>query len=285
MKEFNFLDILLDNPNPVKKVEEETKTSPPQLAKIDPIENSSESKSNSLITVLGYKTDKLEYRNLLSDLNNLYIRRYIEDLLNPYSSKYISVSTLTECNMKTWLIKTKKISERDIEVDKFFNMLELYGYSGNLLHDKVYKDLNLKSSSELGLDNVTYPTLTTIPYPVCELTLTDENLRLKGRIDIINGTSLIDIKTSLKEKDYYPQLSMYYYLCKHHNINITEVKVWYIMLNKEVVYDINLIEDTIKTYINKLIDLKRSLESNLPPKIRDTDCRYCELEKFCKSRW
>ncbi|MEM3860825.1 MAG: hypothetical protein QW478_15760, partial [Candidatus Micrarchaeaceae archaeon] len=229
---FSFVDLLLNNdPKPIRQ-REKAGLSPPIQKESTPIPVNNiplQQTSKSPITIIGFKSGEIEYRNLNHELNELYINNRINDILSPFTSKYISVSTLTDCNMKTWLTKTKKITRNDIDISKIFNMLELYGESGNILHDKIYKDLKLQTSTGLGLDNIYYQSPTIIPHIVCEMTLTDENLKLKGRIDIINRDILIDIKTSRKEKDYTPQLSLYLYLCKLHNIIINEVRVWYVM--------------------------------------------------------
>ncbi len=205
-------------------------------------------------------------RDYKKELENIAVDKVINDWLTFRFRENISVTTAIMCPVQMWMRGTGKLTKEHLETDKIFTALPLYSYIGDVVHQYVYDILKIDKSKH-------------------ETKLIDNKEKISGKFDIIDNGVLIDIKTSIRERDNSPQLAMYYHLCKVNNIKIKTAKIWYVLQSKMVEYDLKELDSLIPVYLSWAQELRRSINNNTLPRIfNNKDCQYCLIEKLCNER-
>jgi CRISPR/Cas system-associated exonuclease Cas4 (RecB family) len=223
-------------------------------------------KPDEKVTILSFGKKSVE-RHYIAEFNQAMIRSQVESYLSYKVKDYISVSVAIKCPLETWLIHTESVTSNNIDYDKVFSLLDLYAAMGNTVHQYVYDTIPIENADKI--------------------TLVDNNLKIRGRPDIVENGVLVDIKSARKEQDHSAQLSLYYYLCSVNNIFIKEAKIWYVLLNREVSYPIKRLESIYPTYLKNAEILWNSIHTNNPPPPTSdkSDCEYCLLTNYCREKF
>jgi len=209
----------------------------------------------------------------IKKFENLMKSKLIDEYkrLQSYERPYISVSELYSC-LRSNYYNRKRYS---INVDDKFNFTYLYLIQkvGNEIHELVQ---NLYDFTEV------------------EKTIVSEKFKVKGRADALKNEYLYEIKSidPLKFKNkydmnhYYQALIYAYILNSEYNYNIKYVTILYVLRNLKKVYPFDLpINDKIaKSFLNRAILLRNSLDKNIVPDpigSSEEQCKFCLFKKYC----
>jgi len=207
-------------------------------------------------------------RDFISELKQKLTNKIVKEWTTPRRlKKTIAVTDIIQCPKQVWYKYKGRIKPEWLDYDKIFYLLDVYAQIGNTVHDYVYKTLN---------------------FDYTELTIIDSDNHIEGRIDIIDGSTLLDIKSSRKEYDVRPQLSLYYYLATHvKHIHINKAGVWWVLLDKITYIDVGELKNLYTRYVSRANRLWEALRLDDYPEDLGTDttsCQYCLIESFCKSQ-
>jgi len=120
-----------------------------------------------------------------------------------------------------------------------------------------------------------------------------EGLKISGRIDLICGNDLLEIKTisnnyfNIKEYHLY-QIAIYYYLLKLQNYKIDNVYIIYLnRINREV-KQFQIEKNVLEEYIQKAIDWIKKFKEYLKltdykniPGANNYLCKNCDFKSKC----
>jgi hypothetical protein len=120
-----------------------------------------------------------------------------------------------------------------------------------------------------------------------------EGIKMSGRIDLLCGNDLIELKTSsflsyrVKEYHLY-QVAVYYYSLKDLGYDIQNVYIIYLNRENQQVREFKLSEQTLKEYYEKakqfIKDYKEIMNEKDYHKVKTGEkifCKYCEFKEKC----
>jgi len=215
-------------------------------------------------TVQGFDIDELQdnmRKQLINDFNRSkkYIKKYI------YVSELILSPRIVFYNRKNISI--------DLQEEFKFSNLYLIRKVGNAVHSaiqKIYK-----------FDEV-------------EKTVISEKFNVKGRIDAILDKSIIELKTTDKEKyqdtydiNHFNQGTIYAYIIGEYGYEINNISIVYIYRDLKMISIHNLPPDPglAKSFLDRSLIITDCLENNVVPSIIDIpedECGWCSYKKYCK---
>jgi len=209
-----------------------------------------------------------QQRNFIDELKQKLISRIVQEWTTPRKLKNtIAVTDIIQCPKQTWYRYKGRIKPEWLDYNKIFYLLDIYSQIGNTVHEYIYK---------------------TLTFDYTELTIIDSENHIEGRIDIIDGSILLDIKSSRSEYDVRPQLSLYYYLATQvKQLCIDKVGVWWVLLDKITYIDVSELKRMYPKYVERANKLWEALQLNTYPVdlgVDTSSCQYCLIESFCKSQ-
>lgn len=210
----------------------------------------------------------------ISEFKNKMKERLISDFnrSRKYRKTHISVTELLQCPRKVFYNR----KNYSIDLDEEFKFVNLYltRKIGNVLHNEVQK---LYKFDEI------------------EKTVISEKYKVKGRVDAILDKSIIELKTTDKQKyqdiydkNHYHQGVIYaYILGSEYGYEITNISIVYIFRDLKSIKVHNLPPDPklAESFLNRSLIISDCLKKNVVPsitEIKDEDCLYCSYKKYCK---
>ena len=208
-----------------------------------------------------------------------------ENLIKEYhrSKKYrksqISVTELLSCPRKIYY--NRKNYSIDLNEEFKFSNLYLIRKVGNSVHSAIQKVYNFDES---------------------EKTIISEKFNVKGRVDAILGTSIIELKTTDKQKyqdiydknHYYQGIIYAYILGIEYGYEITNISIVYIFRDLKSFKVHNLPPDSTlaKLFLDRSLMISDCLIKNIVPSVKESsvpsitdipeeECVYCSYKKYC----
>ena len=189
-----------------------------------------------------------------------------------YRKKYISVTELLSCPKKVFY--NRKNYSIDLNEEFRFANLYLIRNIGNAVHNSIQKIYK---------------------FDECEKTVISEKFNVKGRIDAILGKSIIELKTTDKEKHqdeydrnhYYQGIIYAYILNNECGYEITNISIVYIFRDLKTikVYNLPTDNDLAKSFLDRSLVISNCLKNDIVPTITDipeSECTWCLYTKYCK---
>jgi len=189
-----------------------------------------------------------------------------------YRKKYISVTELLLCPRKVFY--NRKNYSIDLNDEFRFANLYLIRNIGNAVHNSIQKIYK---------------------FDECEKTVISEKFNVKGRIDAILDKSIIELKTTDKQKyqdiydkNHYHQGIIYsYILGSEYGYEITNISVVYIFRDLKTIKVHNLPPDPnlAKSFLDRSLVISDCLKNNVVPSITnipEDECIWCSYKKYCK---
>lgn len=189
-----------------------------------------------------------------------------------YRKKYISVTELLSCPRKVFY--NRKNYDIDLQEEFRFANLYLIRNIGNAVHSSIQK---------------------LYKFDECEKTVISEKFNVKGRIDGILDKSIIELKTTDKQKyqdiydknHYYQGLIYSYLLGSEYGYEITNISIVYIFRDLKTIKVHNLPPDPelAKPFLDRSLVITDCLKKNIVPSITnipEDECRWCSYKKYCK---
>lgn len=194
------------------------------------------------------------------------------NLSKKYTKKYISVTELLSCPRK--IFYNRKNYSIDLQEEFKFANLYLIRNIGNAVHSSIQKIYKF--------DEV-------------EKTVISEKFNVKGRIDAIIDKSIIELKTTDKDKykdiydknHYYQGIIYSYLLGSEYGYEINNISIVYIFRDFKVIKVHNLSPDPnlAKSFLDRSITVSNCLKNNVVPSITnipEEECQWCSYKKYCK---
>ena len=191
-----------------------------------------------------------------------------------YRKKYISVTELLSCPRKVFY--NRKNYPIDLEEEFKFANLYLIRDIGNAIHSAVQK---------------------LYKFDECEKTVISEKFNVKGRIDAILGKSIIELKSTDKEKyqdiydkSHYHQGVIYAYLLgSEYGYEITNISIVYVFRDLKTikVHNLPTNPNLAKSFLDKSLVISECLKNNVVPSITEipeNECQWCSYKKYCKEK-
>ncbi len=204
-------------------------------------------------------------RNVKEEFKNKLIESTINEWSTIVKKNHFSVTEVINCPLQVWLRRKGLITRNDIDIDKIFYLLNVYGIMGTSVHNYIYSIIKLNNT---------------------EKQLEDKSLNLVGKYDIIENNELIDIKSARKKTDCSKQLSLYLHLLKINGFNIKSAKIWWVLLDEYEPYDVGYLDALSKQMIKQIQYLNDCLNNNIVPTFLDySSCQYCLVENMCKQKY
>lgn len=192
--------------------------------------------------------------------------------MQSYERPYISVGELISCIRQKYYSRMKY--RIDVKQQYGFSYLYLINEVGNKIHDLIQ---NLYDHTET------------------EKTVVSEKYKVKGRLDGIRDTFLLEYK-SIDEKKFqgkyldghYHQCIIYSYILNNeYNYNIDTITLVYIIRNlKRIIpFDLPLNDELALSFLERAPLLLNCISEKKVPEPIGSDleqCRYCIYKEFCK---
>jgi len=192
--------------------------------------------------------------------------------MQSYVRPYISVTELFNCLRKTYYVRKKY--EIDISKEYNFSYLYMINKVGNTVHDLIQ---GLYDHTEV------------------EKTLISEKYKVKGRVDGIRDTFLIEYKTIDESKFKGKYLPMHYnqgiiyayILNSEYGYKINTITIVYIIRNlKRIIpFDLPLDNQKAKEFLKFGPLLIDCLKNDIVPETINSDkeqCHWCQYKKYCE---
>lgn len=213
----------------------------------------------------GFDVHKLEY---------LMKQRLIDESkkLDSYERPYISVSELCNCLRQAYYKRLKY----PIDNEKQFNFPYLYLIQnvGNSVHETIQDIYN---------------------FTEVEKRVLSEKYKVKGRVDAILDSTLIELKTIDEDKfkhnhlpEHYQQALIYSYILNtEYSYKIDTISIVYILRNCKKVYPFNLEIDykAAQNLISKSLVLLDCISKKIvmePINSKPETCKWCMYKRYCQ---
>ena len=244
-----------------KKVKEKTKNIIESCTEKNPTKKPKKIKSKYSA---GFDVDKFE---------SLMRSKLIDEAkkLQSYDRPYISVTEVISCLRRSYYQRQKY--PIDIKSQYRFAYVSLINHVGDTVHNYI-QDL--------------------YDFEEVEKTLISEKYKVKGRIDGLRGSYLIEIKTIDEDKFKGSYIDQHYYqgliytdiLNNEYNYSINTITIVYVIRNCKKIYtfDLPFKPSVSSTFLNNALDLRQCLATKkIPEPINATkdQCKFCPYLKYC----
>jgi hypothetical protein len=216
-------------------------------------------------TSKGFDVQKFEFL-MRSKLIDEYKR------IQSFDRPYISVTELCSCIRKSYYERKKY--EVDINQMFRFSYLVLIQEVGNFVHKFIQSIYGFTEN---------------------EKTVISEKYKVKGRLDSIEDTILVEFKTvdsldfknKYSARDYHQCLIYVYILNSEYNYKIDGITIVYILRNfkKVVPFDLEINQKLAKSFLERAPLLLSCIEKGEvaePTGATIEECKYCLYKKFCE---
>jgi len=216
-------------------------------------------------TSKGFDVQKFEFL-MRSKLIDEYKR------IQSFDRPYISVTELCSCIRKSYY--ERKRYEVDINQMFRFSYLVLIQEVGNFVHKFIQSIYGFTEN---------------------EKTVISEKYKVKGRLDSIQDTILVEFKTvdpsdfknKYSDRDYHQCLIYVFILNSEYNYKIDGITIVYILRNfkKVVPFDLEINQKLAKSFLERAPLLLSCIEKGEvaePTGSTIEECKYCLYKKFCE---
>jgi len=192
--------------------------------------------------------------------------------LQSYERPYISVTELCQCLRKSYYNRLKY--PVDLNKQYSFPYLYLINHVGNSIHSFIQSLYDFTET---------------------EKTIVSEKYGVKGRIDGLRDSFLLELKSIDKDKfkntyiqDHYNQAVIYsYILNSEYSYEIKTITLVYVIRNckKIIPFDLSINDELAINFLNRALELKSCITKKIvidPIGATKDCCTYCVYKKFCE---
>jgi len=200
----------------------------------------------------------------IQSLRKSAIEKQVERLLKAWPTKNLfAVTELTGCVFQTYLRLSGEVKEHEIDKDKLFYLLDIYGRMGDAVHNYIYS-LNVFKDKEISFK--------------------DNTNHINGRIDGLTYDGTVwELKSGKVSGSEIKQIALQYHLTKVNNFPVKEFKVWWVIKQKIAMYPKEELDTYIPDLLHKSNKLFESLHTQVAPVelIDESECNYCAIKTTC----